>query len=52
MYTIDMKKLSKNVKSAIKTGHTIEDVFALMLEENLGLLDAGKSNLYTTDSFE
>lgn len=47
-----MKKLSKNVKSAIRTGHTIEDVFALMLEENLWLLDAGETNLYTTASFE
>lgn len=49
---MSMKKLSKQVKSAIKTGHTIEDIFALMLEENLGLLDAGQINLYTTSSFE
>ena len=47
-----MKKLSKQVKAAIKTGHTLEDVFALMLEENLWLLDAGSTALYTVNSFE
>jgi hypothetical protein len=51
MYTIDMKKLSKNVKSAIKTGNTLEDVFALMLEENVGLLENKQLNLYTTNDF-
>ena len=46
------KKLSKKVQQTITSGHTIQDVLALMIEENIGLLRNWKTNnLYSTDSF-